>query len=86
MIAAANDTANTDFACREIKQQCEFETGCLEIIHTLRYMGIVEDFGYLEFDDNRVFDKQVSDIFADDYTLVVDVEWLLLDDLQTTTP
>ena len=49
-------------------------------------MGIVEDFGYLEFNDNRVFDKQVSDIFADDYTLVVDVEWLLLDDLQTTTP
>ena len=66
----------------EVEKQADFAGGGFEIIKKLGFMFGGDGAGGFEFDDDRIVDEQIGEVFSDDLACIVDGNAGLLFDFE----
>jgi len=75
---------NLENGCSEIDEQAVFAPRRSKIAQELGYMFIDEGFDGFEFDDERVLDEEIGEVFAENRSVFIeDVQRVLLHNLET---
>lgn len=70
----------------KVKDECDFQSGGVEIVQTLGQVDVIDTLYSLQFYNHLIFDQQISNVVSNNDSIIFHLNRLLLFHLQTSLP